>query len=256
MTRPFLVRAPGVAPVERSAGAPLTLGGSQADGVVVPGLPAGALRLEPCAAGLVLVAATPGLRVASRPVAPGSRRLLRPGERAGYRAAVIELASAGSGVGGETTRVEAAAALRGALDGAVAPSGPHLVVLSGKDAGARVAIGRELLVGRGRGAGVRLDDPAVSRRHARLRAGPGGVTVEDVGARNRLRLNDVPVERSAVGLQPGDRITVGETELAFVDGPRRPARPARPAPPRATDLRPLLLAVSLALSAAALAWMG
>ena len=236
-----------------------TVGGSRADGITVPGLSPAALRLEPCAAGLVVTPATAGLRLAGHPVAPGSRRLLQPGERAVLGGLGLELLPRQAD---GHTRFGAAALLREAVDGRVLPPGPHLIVLTGGDAGERVPLPGELVIGRGRGAGLRLRDPAASRRHARVRTGPAGATVEDLGAKNRLRVNGVAVERRPVPLRPGDRITIGETELAYQERardvpppPRVARRPSlrterRPAPPGA---RPLVAAGLLAASAAVLA---
>jgi hypothetical protein len=254
------LQLPGAAaPLRPALGRPLTLGGSQADGLPVPGLPPAALRLEPHAAGLVLSPAAAGLRVGGRPVPPGGRRLLRPGERATFQDLALTLPAAGPA---ERTRVAAAAILRGAQRDPGAPSGPHVVVLTGPQAGARAALGAGLLVGRARGAGLRLLDAAASRRHARIEPGPLGATAQDLGAKNRLRVNGVPVERGPVLLRPGDLLTVGETDLAY-EGPGEPRRapparaaPARAGPPRrrrAPGLRSLMAAALLAVSAAALA---
>lgn len=247
-------------PSQRVIDGVATLGGSQADTIAVPGLHPAALRLEPCATGLVVRPTVAGLRLAGHPVAPGSARLLRPGERAILRGLALELrpcATDGS------TRAGAAALLRQALDGRALPAGPRLVVLTGADAGERVPLPPELVIGRGRAAGVRIRDPAASRRHARVRSGPAGVTVEDLGAKNRLRVNGVAVERRPVALRPGDRITVGETELAYEDGAHpapepssRAARSRSPCPPHrrgGSGARPLVAAGLLATSAAVLA---
>ncbi len=264
----LVVRVPGTEPAARAVEGPLTLGGSRADGILVPGFPPAALQLEPRAAGLVLCPAAPGLHVAGRAVAPGGRRLLQPGERASWGPVTLELTfkptSGPPPARPESTRLEAAAVLRGALSDSSPPPGPHLVVLTGRDAGARVPVAPEVLIGRGRGADLRLDDPTISRRHARLRLGPGGAVLEDLGAKNRLRVNGVPAERRPVSIRPGDRITLGETELAF-HGRLPRTDPSLPdagvaAPPAragrvkaAAGLRPLLVAALLAFSAAALA---
>ncbi len=200
------------APLRPVLGGPLTLGGSQADGIAVPGLPAAAVRLIPRPAGLVLAPEAPGLKVGLRPVAPGGRRLLRAGERARFRDVALSLPAAAHA---EHTRVAAAALLRGARRDPDAPYGPHLVVLTGPQAGERAAVGAGLVLGRGRGAGLRLLDAAASRRHARVQVSGAGVTAEDLGAKNRLRVNGVPVERAPVLLQAGDLLTVGETEIAY-----------------------------------------
>lgn len=257
------ILAPGAAEplVRRALGGPITLGGSQADGIAVPGLPPGAVRMIPSPAGLVLSPAAPGLKVAGRPVTPGGRRLLRLGESARFRDVALALPADPPA---DRTRVAAAALLRGALRDPDAPSGPHLVVLTGPRAGERAAVGAGLVLGRGRGAGLRLLDDAASRRHVRIQVGQSGITAEDLGAKNRLRVNGVPVERRPVPLRPGDLLTVGETELAY-EGPAS-ARP-RPAPPRASCRRAasprrsgsggraLVAAALLAISAAALAAM-
>lgn len=249
-------------PLRPSLGRPTTLGGSQADGVAVPGLPPAAVRLVPGPAGLVLAPAAPGLKVGGRPVAPGGRRLLRPGEHARFQDVELSLRAAAPA---EDTRVAAAALLRGARRDPDAPSGPHLVVLTGPQAGERAAVGAGLVLGRGRGAGLRLLDASASRRHARIAAGDAGVTAEDLGAKNRLRVNGVPVERRPVLLQPGDLLTVGETELAY-ERPGTPvarvARTTRGDGGRAeggavrrdgAGVRPLVTAALLAVAAVALA---
>jgi hypothetical protein len=236
----------------RSVDGAATLGGSHADGIAVAGIPPAAVALEPCAAGLVLRPAVAGLRVGGHTVAPGSARLLRNGERATLLGLSIELSAPEPA---DATRAAAAALLREAAGGRVLPPGPHLVVVTGQAAGTRVALADELIVGRGRAAGVRVQDPAVSRRHARLRRGPEGVTLEDLGARNRSRLNGVAIERRPVTLHTGDRITVGETELVYEDGARRAGPPLDAAPPargRNAPGPPLVAAAMLAAAAAVL----
>ncbi len=47
----------------------------------------------------------------------------------------------------------------------------------------RVPIEGQLTIGRGADATVRLDDPTVSRRHARIVLGPDGPLIEDAGSR-------------------------------------------------------------------------
>lgn len=58
-------------------------------------------------------------------------------------------------------------------------------------------------LGRDRGVEVPLRDPAVSRRHALLRAGAGGITIEDAGSRGGVRIGgarvDAPLPLAGVG---------------------------------------------------------
>jgi hypothetical protein len=244
-------------PVRRTIDAVTTLGGSQADGICVQGLPPAALRLEPRPAGLVVVAAVTGLRMGGRTVALGARRLLRAGERATLRGFRFGLASPPPEA---PTRVRAGALLRETAEGLAPAAGPHLVIITGSEAGERVALRGEVVIGRGRGAGLRVRDPAASRRHARIRLGSAGTTLEDLGAKNRLRLNGIPIERRPIHVRPGDRITVGETELVYEQGGASggepaalPTRHARRRRGRPWPARALVASALLGASAALLA---
>jgi pSer/pThr/pTyr-binding forkhead associated (FHA) protein len=59
-----------------------------------------------------------------------------------------------------------------------------------------------------------LDDTGISRRHAELRPGPDGWTIQDLGSTNGVLVNGLPID----GLQllgPGDRIELGSTMATF-----------------------------------------
>ncbi len=78
--------------------------------------------------------------------------------------------------------------------------------------GTRAPVRGELSVGRAAGNRLRLDDPAVSRRHARLFEAPAGVGVRDLGSASGTflrghRLSDAWLARD------GDQIRVGDTFL-------------------------------------------
>jgi DNA-binding NtrC family response regulator len=70
----------------------------------------------------------------------------------------------------------------------------------------------ELSIGRSEDADVLLDDGAASRRHARLIAAGGEVSVADLGSHNGTRLNGVRFEGSRV-LASGDEIGIGATTI-------------------------------------------
>ncbi|MBI4557993.1 MAG: FHA domain-containing protein [Candidatus Hydrogenedentes bacterium] len=65
-----------------------------------------------------------------------------------------------------------------------------------------------LVIGRSPEADVVLDDPAISRRHARLCFESGELLVEDLGSTNGVMLNGGRVKRSH--LKHGDRLVVGD----------------------------------------------
>jgi hypothetical protein len=81
--------------------------------------------------------------------------------------------------------------------------------------------GRRLLVapggatiGRSRECDVMLEDSGISRRHAEIRQGPDGWTVQDLGSTNGVRVNGEHV-RGVWPLAPGDRVELGSTEIVF-----------------------------------------
>jgi DNA-binding winged helix-turn-helix (wHTH) protein len=72
----------------------------------------------------------------------------------------------------------------------------------------------ETIIGRDPGAGVFVDDPSVSRRHARIVVGDTSATLEDLGSKNGTHLGDRKVG-TAVSLDDGARIRVGTVLLTF-----------------------------------------
>jgi len=85
----------------------------------------------------------------------------------------------------------------------------------GPDGARRLRAVRAVLIGRTSAAGVRLEDPTVSRLHARVERREDGIYVEDLGSRNGTLLNGKPLGREA-RLDPGDRVRVGSTDIVFV----------------------------------------
>lgn len=207
-----IIRA-GAEPQRFDLSSAATAGGSLADLVSLPGAPAAALHLRPCVAGVVVEARATGVRAAGRLLRPGARRLLRPGEEVEIGASRIRLAPS---VAPDATRAAAAALVRAAAASANPITAPKLVVLTGSEAGACHPLGAEQILGRGCAAAIRIPDPQASRRHARLCLGTTGASIEDLGSKNRVRVNGVAIERRPCVLRNGDEITVGDTTLALV----------------------------------------
>jgi hypothetical protein len=84
----------------------------------------------------------------------------------------------------------------------------------------------ETLIGRSANCQVTLDDPLVSREHARIRIQADSAVVEDLGSRNGVQLGGQPVVRSA-RLNNGDRLRIGTQELVFLELPATAERPTR-----------------------------
>jgi serine/threonine protein kinase len=86
-------------------------------------------------------------------------------------------------------------------------------VISGPNAGPRRPLTDHavLVVGRGEDCDLRLNDPSVSRVHARITLLDGRVYLEDAGSRWGTLVNGVPTESRE--LTPGDRVEIGDTQL-------------------------------------------
>lgn len=96
-------------------------------------------------------------------------------------------------------------------------------LLDGPMAGSTWAITPQgVMVGRGLGCHVRLDDPRVSRMHCELRSEGPLLELTNLSERNGTALNGHPVENAH--LQQGDILEVAEYRLQVTMGPPAPAR--------------------------------
>jgi diguanylate cyclase (GGDEF)-like protein len=89
----------------------------------------------------------------------------------------------------------------------------------GPDAGRRYQLAdRALLIGRADDRDVKIDDPSVSRRHARIApAEGGGHAVEDLGSTNGTHVNDEPIKEPR-RLADGDYLRVGNRLYRYLAG--------------------------------------
>jgi FhaA, N-terminal domain/FHA domain len=72
---------------------------------------------------------------------------------------------------------------------------------------------RRVLLGRSRECDVQIEDANISRRHAELRQEGTSFWIVDLDSTNGVEVNGQKVKRSK--LEPGDRFTVGSTEVTF-----------------------------------------
>jgi len=70
------------------------------------------------------------------------------------------------------------------------------------------------VIGRDPGAGLLLDDPSVSRRHARIVVSEEGATLENLGSKNGTFVGDARIEQR-VPLEDGARVRIGTIALTF-----------------------------------------
>ena len=83
--------------------------------------------------------------------------------------------------------------------------------------------GEVLEIGRDEEAAVRIDEPLVSRRHARLERRGDGWVVIDLGSTNRTRVNgDMVVHEH--GLAHGDELRFARARCFFVQPPAEASR--------------------------------
>jgi hypothetical protein len=82
------------------------------------------------------------------------------------------------------------------------------------------------LIGRSSECHVTIEDPLVSRQHARIDIDGDEATLQDLGSRNGVKLNGSPI-RGPTKLKDGDRLRVGTQELVFCRAERVPNAAAR-----------------------------
>lgn len=70
----------------------------------------------------------------------------------------------------------------------------------------------ETIVGRSATCQITIDDPLVSREHAKFRVAEDKLTVEDLGSRNGVMVRGKPLKGSAE-LVDGDRVRIGSQEI-------------------------------------------
>ena len=95
--------------------------------------------------------------------------------------------------------------------------GPALVVRSGGGRTGETFLleGDETTIGRSPECDIFLDDVTVSRRHAIVRRGSGGLEIEDLGSLNGTYLNRKRIE-SPARLSDGNELQIGKYRLTFL----------------------------------------
>lgn len=115
---------------------------------------------------------------------------------------------------------------------------PDIVVAAGPLAGQRFSVPAEgLRLGRSSSCEIAISDPALSRNHCLFEVRDDALWVTDLASANGTQVNGVTLGADSYRLKHGDRIVVGETELALESPDAEPpaADSASDAPP-AVDL--------------------
>ena len=93
--------------------------------------------------------------------------------------------------------------------------GDELVIASGRDAGTRIQLHKEITtVGRHEDSDLLLDDVSVSRHHAIFtRTASGRITLRDLNSLNGTYVNGTRVEETT--LHSADEVQIGKYKLVF-----------------------------------------
>jgi uncharacterized protein involved in exopolysaccharide biosynthesis len=137
-----------------------------------------------------------------RAIAPLVERMTSPGEN-------------------EKPDVSASGELESEIDSRLAvvraPKGAMLVVVDGEEPGRAYVLGRlDRTLGRSPAADIQVDEAAVSQLHARIFVQAGRYRIEDLDSTNGTYVNGERIRQDVV-LRPGDVLSLGETQLQYME---------------------------------------
>ncbi len=96
---------------------------------------------------------------------------------------------------------------------------PYIRVMNGPDEGRKFELRpdiAEAVIGRGTDCDYQINDANISRRHAVIRRDWTDITIEDLGSKNGVIINDRKVNKAA-SLRDADEILLGAVRLTFID---------------------------------------
>ena len=97
--------------------------------------------------------------------------------------------------------------------------GPYLRVMNGPDEGTQFTFDAsmpEVTIGRGTDCDFQINDANISRQHAVVRLDWNDITIEDLGSKNGVVINDKKIKGRA-SLRDADEIFLGAVQLTFID---------------------------------------
>jgi pSer/pThr/pTyr-binding forkhead associated (FHA) protein len=98
-------------------------------------------------------------------------------------------------------------------------SAPHLLVMNGKCEGMKAFVSsqaQEFIIGRAENLDLSIDDPSLSRRHARIKREWNDLLIEDLGSKNGVVVNGRKIA-TLTRIKDGDEIFLGTLHLSFSD---------------------------------------
>ncbi len=168
---------------------------------------------------------THGTTVAGKKISKGEKKVLKDGDMIELTKAKVKIAIESDrlieAVPGEGTKAIAARAVVGILGklGEAQGEQEYFRVLNGADEGTRFVMQggfTEWYFGRSKDCEFVLNDPNVSRKHARVKRDWNNVVVEDLGSKNGVLVNDQLVKKTRK-LKDRDEITIGPVKLVYIN---------------------------------------
>jgi class 3 adenylate cyclase len=119
-----------------------------------------------------------------------------------------------------------------------------LAILDGAEGGRRIRIADRLTLGRGDDAGLRIDDPEISRAHAVIGVTPDGLEIRDLGSLNGTAVNGERINSPTL-LVRGDVVKLGATRIEVISAGNRDLASVPRAAPTPVDAEDELRPVSV-----------
>jgi len=108
--------------------------------------------------------------------------------------------------------------------GFLATHSAAIVFAAGPFGGSEILLDKDrIILGRGAGVDVLLDDVSVSHQHAALELAGAGFRIRDLGSTNGVRVNGGRV--AAADLKHGDRLEIGSLSFRYLVEARRASPP-------------------------------
>ena len=167
---------------------------------------------------------TNGTILNGKEIHPGKPHLLQPGDMMSvgpFMVSVLAGDRAGEQTGKTSTEAVAMDLVRGYLEREQtvdADGQPHLEVKNGRGSGTRanLTLGSPTVVGRDPGCDLSVDDPDVSRNHARVFSDLDGTYLSDMDSKNGVWLDGRKISGS-FKLHSGQQFRIGETTIEYID---------------------------------------
>ena len=168
---------------------------------------------------------THGTIVQGKKITKGEKKVLKDGDVIELTKAKVKISIENErfieAVSGEGTKAIAARAVVGILGrlGEAQGEQEYFRVLNGADEGTRFVMQggfSEWNFGRSKDCEFVLNDPNVSRKHARVKRDWNNIIIEDLGSKNGVLVNDQLVKKTRK-LKDRDEITIGPVKLVYIN---------------------------------------